>query len=216
MGTLVLAKKKRHSGSISSSSVVDIDSDKQLVAKFKAGDLDAFKQLYERYHKRLISVAIGVLNNPEDAEDIVQNAFIKAHRNIASFKGNSSFYTWIYRIVFNLCIDLSRKAYKKRESGTDSPSNLDVLSRASGQNPNKYIGNIIGPESAFKNKNIAERISAALENLSAEHRAAVILREVDGFSYKQISEVLGCSKGTVMSRLHSARKYLQENLKDLL
>ena len=71
MGTLVLAKKKRHSGSISSSSVVDIDSDKQLVAKFKAGDLDAFKQLYERYHKRLISVAIGVLNNPEDAEDIV-------------------------------------------------------------------------------------------------------------------------------------------------
>lgn len=214
MGTLVLAKKKQHSGV--TSNVVDIDSDKQLVAKFKSGDLDAYKQLYQRYHKRLISVAIGILNNPEDAEDTVQNAFIKAHRNIGSFKGNSSFYTWIYRIVFNLCIDLSRKAYKKRESGTDNPANLDIMSRASGQNPNKYIGNINGPETAFKNKNIADRISVALEDLSPEHRAAVILREVDGFSYKQISEVLGCSKGTVMSRLHSARKYLQENLKDLL
>ncbi len=211
MGTLVLANKKQHSVD-----VVDLDSDQQLILKFKDGDLDAYKKLYQRYHKRLISVAMGILSNPVDAEDIVQEAFIKAHRNIKSFKGKSSFYTWIYRIVFNLCIDLSRKAYKKRESGTDTPANLDVISRASGQNPNKYIGHINDPETSYQNKNIAQRISTALKDLSPEHRAAVMLREVEGLSYKQISERLGCSKGTVMSRLHSARKYLQENLKDLL
>ena len=217
MDTLALVNRShKNIEAVTSVASQDIANDRVLVAKVKAGDKTAFKELFDRYHRRLLSVAVGIVKNPHDAEDVVQDAFVKAYRNIDTFLGNSSFYTWLYRIVFNLCIDLSRKAYRRNESGVDNASTLDVISRSSGQDPLTYLGSVNNPEQSFRNSEIKGRLSKALSELSEEHRAVILLREVDGFSYEEIGDVLKCSKGTVMSRLHHARKRLQIALKDFV
>lgn len=217
MDTLVLVNRGQKNLNVAGTvECEDANSDRALVARVKAGDREAFKDLFDRYHRRLLSVAVGVVKNPQDAEDVVQDAFVKAYRNINSFLGNSSFYTWLYRIVFNLCIDLSRKSYRKNESGVDDSNSLDVVSRSSGQDPLTYLGSVKNPEESLRNSEIKQRLSKALSELSEEHRAVILLREVDGFSYAEIGDVLKCSKGTVMSRLHHARKRLQLALKDFV
>lgn len=193
----------------------EVSSDHSLVKRAKKGDKDAYRELVERYQQRVLSVALGVIGNPHDAEDIVQDGFLKAYKNLDSFKGNSSFYTWLYRIVFNLSIDLSRKAYRKNEYSSDDSSKMDALSYSTGAKADLYMGKIAAPDKEFESSQIREGFRAALAELTEEHRAVVVLREIDGLSYAEISEVLGCSKGTVMSRLHHARKKLQSSLRSL-
>jgi RNA polymerase sigma-70 factor (ECF subfamily) len=188
--------------------------DRALVRLAKKGDRQAFKELVTMYEGRAKAVALGIMGNRDDADDIVQEAFVKAYRNIASFRGQSSFYTWLYRIIHNLSIDASRRAYRRYEVSTDDSARLDYA--ASQGTSSNYIAHVDNPDQYMRRVEIRKRFSEALSSLSPEHRAVITLREIDGLSYSEISDVVGCTKGTVMSRLHHARKKLQSLLADLM
>jgi RNA polymerase sigma-70 factor, ECF subfamily len=188
--------------------------DRELVDAARAGDRNAFRTLFERYQRRAYALAFGVVRNPDDALDVVQDAFIKAHRYLDKFEGTSSFYTWLYRIVMNLAIDHLRK--NRRSKAVDFNDQTvreddgrvgedDLLPRILGANPGR----------ALQDKQIRERIDQALSELSENHRAVLIMRELEGLSYEEMAQVMGCSKGTIMSRLFHARKNMQKRLVDL-
>ncbi|HMO17666.1 MAG TPA: sigma-70 family RNA polymerase sigma factor [Oligoflexia bacterium] len=179
------------------------------------GDREAFKNLFERYYPRLKSVAKGILLNEEDAADVCQEAFFKAYRNLSSFRGGSSFYTWMYRIVYNLCIDLGRRSYRKRE--VTAVEGLDFEQVGGNSTQYEYLPPPpSSPEDELYRARLGEIIRVAMEELSPSHRAVIRLREIDGLSYDEISKATGCSTGTVMSRLHHARKKLIDILKEML
>ncbi len=203
----------------SKSPKADADSvrerDLALVERAKAGDSDAYRELVEEYQSRAHSIALGILGNYQDAEEIAQEAFVKAYKNLASFRAQSSFYTWLYRIIFNLAIDLSRKAYRRSEIGMEDSTAIDTVAQYSDADSSRYMGSVSDPESEYRNQEIRQRFNEALAALSPDHRAVITLREIDGLSYAEISEVVACTKGTVMSRLHHARKKLQAALEEL-
>lgn len=190
--------------------------DKELVSKAQAGDHDAFRTLFQRHHRRAYSLAYGVLHNTDDALDVVQEAFIKAHRYLDRFEGASSFYTWLYRIVMNLSIDHLRRQKRARHvdfndalAHADDDSavgNDSLLPRILGQNPSK----------ALVRKEIREQIGEALAGLSDKHRAVLVMRELEGLSYEEMAQVMQCSKGTIMSRLFHARKNMQKRLLEFM
>ena len=188
--------------------------DLQLVAAVRAGDRTAFRALFDRYHRRAYSLARGVVRNNDDAMDIVQDAFIKAHRYLDKFEGSSSFYTWLYRIVMNLCIDHLRKHRRVHvvdftdanvREGDGSVGEESLLPRIVGGNPSR----------ALMDKEIRARIDTALEALTDNHRAVLVMREIEGLSYEEMAEAMDCSKGTIMSRLFHARRNMQKQLLDL-
>jgi len=189
--------------------------DVELVEAARRGDRDAFRSLFERYHRRAYSLAYGVVRNAEDALDVVQDAFIKAHKYLDKFEGSSSFYTWLYRIVMNLAIDHLRKHRKNRavdfsdQTVTEDDGKVGddaLLPRILGGNPGR----------ALLDKEIRRRIGEALGELSDNHRAVLVMRELEGLSYEEMAQVMGCSKGTIMSRLFHARKNMQRRLVDLI
>jgi RNA polymerase sigma-70 factor, ECF subfamily len=186
--------------------------DRALVAKAQAGDRGAFRTLFERYHRRAYALAFGVVRNQDDALDVVQDAFIKAHRHLDKFEGQASFYTWLYRIVMNLAIDHLRKHKRQRPVDfTDAALDESVSEDA-------LLPKIIGgnPGRALMDKEIRSRISDALGGLSDNHRAVLVMRELEGLSYEEMAAAMGCSKGTIMSRLFHARKNMQKRLADLV
>jgi RNA polymerase sigma-70 factor (ECF subfamily) len=186
--------------------------DAELLQRGRAGDRDALRQLYERYHRRVLAVVVGMVRNPEDAREIVQDTFVRAFRNIENFKGDSSFYTWLYRIAVNRAIDLQRRSAKFQSTEFDETVGLgeDVVSTGGRASTGE------DPFQAVRNRELGRKISEAIESLTPDHRAVILLREIEGLSYEEISEVMDCSLGTVMSRLHYARKKLQAKLKELL
>jgi RNA polymerase sigma-70 factor (ECF subfamily) len=190
--------------------------DKELVQHAKSGDQEAFRLLFERHHRRVYAVALGVVRNQEDALDVVQDGFIKAHRYLAKFEGNSSFYTWLYRIVMNLAIDHLRK--HKRAKHVDFN---DALSHIEGEDTlgeDSLMPSILGqnPGKSLVRKEIRENISRALDLLSENHRAVLVMRELEGMSYEEMAEAMSCSKGTIMSRLFHARKNIQKHLNAMM
>ncbi|MDQ3334116.1 MAG: sigma-70 family RNA polymerase sigma factor [Myxococcota bacterium] len=191
------------------SSTSNVD-DHDLVKAARKGDRDAFKTLFERYHRRAYALAFGVLRHPDDALDVVQDAFIKAHKYLDKFEGNSSFYTWLYRIVMNLAIDHLRKHRRVK------PVELDESRIEDGENP--LLPKILGgnPGRALMDKQIRTRIDQALDELSENHRSVLVMRELEGLSYEEMAQTMGCSKGTIMSRLFHARKNMQKRLIDLV
>lgn len=186
-------------------------ADGELVAQAQAGDRDAVQQLLERYERRLLSVIIGMVRNPEDAREILQETFVRAFRNLDGFKGESSFYTWIYRIAMNLAIDHQRRGNKRPLVEFDDTVGMkeDAVGEGSAT-----LG--IDPFKSVRSRELGKKIFEAIESLTPDHRAVILLREIDGLSYEEISEVLDCSLGTVMSRLHYARKKLQSRLQEML
>ena len=186
------------------------EEERALVAQAKAGDTAAFKILFQRYHRRAYSVAYSMVHNQDDALDIVQEGFIKAHRYLPKFEGNSSFYTWFYRIVMNLSIDHLRKHKRQRHVElNDVASNLEHESA-----DDALLPHILGhhPGKALIRREIREKIAEALDTLSESHRSVLIMRELEGCSYQEMADVLNCSKGTIMSRLFHARKNMQKQL----
>jgi len=191
----------------------DAIDDRDLVNRAQGGDRDAFRTLFERYSRRAYSLALGVVRNPDDALDVVQDAFIKAHRHLDKFEGQASFYTWLYRIVMNLAIDHLRKHKRTRAvdwteqdlKEGDAVGEDSLLPRILGANPGR----------ALLDREIRDRIAAALDELSDNHRAVLVMRELEGLSYEEMAQVMGCSKGTIMSRLFHARKNMQKRLADL-
>ena len=153
-----------------------------------------------------------MVNNRDDAMDLVQEAFLKAYRNLQRFQGSSSFYTWLYRIVVNVCIDHIRKTGKRVIVDYD-----DQIGREGGVEGEERIRpSTLGfdPSKVYGRQELLEQIGRALDSLSPIHKEAIILREIQGLSYQEMADVMNVSKGTVMSRLHHARKNLQEKLVD--
>ena len=189
-----------------------------LVDQAKSGDSAAFQKLVIAHQGRLFSVAFGMLRDRDDAMDVVQDAFIKAHRKLGEFEGNAAFSTWLYRIAVNLCIDKKRSDARKRKTDIDDAANRNLddddplyaeskyAPRLSGANPLRNAGD----------KQLGAQIGKAMAELSDDHRAVVLLREVEGMSYEEIAEALHIPKGTVMSRLFHARKNLQRSLRPVL
>ncbi len=186
-------------------------SDSELVRECRRGKKDAFRELVERYQRKILSVAVGMLQNQDDALEVTQEAFVKAYRNLDGFKGESSFYTWLYRIVVNLAIDRRRR---DRRHGTvsleDRPGGGEDLEA---DLPSQRLSD---PYQQAKSRELGDRLRGAIAELTPDQKAVILLREVEGLSYDEISNVMQCPKGTVMSRLHYARKALQEKLKDYL
>jgi RNA polymerase sigma-70 factor (ECF subfamily) len=190
---------------------VPASEDGELVAAARQGDRGAFQTLFERYHRRAYSLALGVVRNSDDALDLVQDAFLKAHKHLDRFEGNASFYTWLYRIVMNLAIDHLRKFRRQRPVELDETSTEGVLD-------DSLLPKILGgnPGRALMDKQIRSRIDAALDQLSDNHRAVLVMREVEGLTYEEMAKAMDCSKGTIMSRLFHARKNMQRQLADLV
>jgi RNA polymerase sigma-70 factor (ECF subfamily) len=186
--------------------------DHDLVLAARKGDRDAFRTLFERYHRRAYALALGVLRHADDALDVVQDAFVKAHKYLDKFEGNSSFYTWLYRIVMNLAIDHLRKHRRIKPVEFDE-ARLEEATSDEGLLPRILGGN---PGRALLDKEIRKRIDAALDELSENHRAVLVMRELEGLSYEEMAQAMGCSKGTIMSRLFHARRNMQKRLLDLL
>jgi RNA polymerase sigma-70 factor, ECF subfamily len=187
--------------------------DQELVAAARKGDREAFRTLFERYHRRAYALAFGVLRHPDDALDVVQDAFIKAHKYLDRFEGNSSFYTWLYRIVMNLAIDHLRKHRRAK------PVELDEQHLEEGAGGHEaLLPKILGsnPGRALLDKEIRARIDQALGELSDNHRSVLVMRELEGMSYEEMAQAMNCSKGTIMSRLFHARKNMQRRLVDLV
>jgi len=183
--------------------------DQALVERAVQGDQKAFRQLVERYQRKVYTIAFGVVRNPDTALDITQDAFVRVHKNLATFKGDSSFYTWIYRIVLNLCIDRKRRQARQAEVDYD-----DGISHGEGftDGPSLASTGIDNPAQAAHRKELVEHMDRALATLSEEHKSILLLREVDGLSYEELAETLDIPKGTVMSRLFHARKNFQKSL----
>lgn len=184
-------------------------SDAELITRVLAGDGAAYRPLVERYQNRVHTMVYGVVRNPEDARDIVQNAFIKAYGNLDGFRIESSFYTWIYRIAMNLAIDHVRKSKRRKTTGFD-----EAIGARDDDGAMLEVHHEESPQRALQRKQLQERIFAALDTLSEEHREIILLREVEGLSYKEIADAMGVPEGTVMSRLFYARKKLQGLLSD--
>ncbi len=186
-------------------------SDEELVVRSRRGDRQAFQTLVEKYQRRIYAVAYGLLGNRESALDAVQETFIKAHRSLARFKGKSSFYTWLYRIAVNSSIDIGR-----REGHRDELEYRDELEQDEAKGEYPVAPSSEDPAKELMEKELGEMIEDAMRQLPAEQRSAIVLREIEGLSYKEMANVMGCSEGTVMSRLHYGRKRLQEILKPYL
>jgi RNA polymerase sigma-70 factor (ECF subfamily) len=173
--------------------------DLELVALCQRGDTAAFNTLVTRYRNRAYSIMYHLVRNEQDAWDLSQEGFLKAWRSIGRFRAQSSFYTWFYRILMNVGIDWLRRKQVQTEHEFDETLGLKNAE----------------PLVQMADQEIRQRIDEALLRLSAEHRAVIVLREIDGLDYQEIAGLTGCSLGTVMSRLFYARKKLQTLLRDV-
>jgi RNA polymerase sigma-70 factor, ECF subfamily len=159
----------------------------------------------ERYQRRVVGVAMSVVHNTDDALELAQETFVRAYENLAKFEERSSFSTWLYRITANLAIDFRRR--EARHTVLRGEEGENELGRLPSDRGDSFIEAARGE--------LGKRLHRALQELTPEHRAVILLREVEGLSYDEISDVLQCPRGTVMSRLHYARNYLREMLKDV-
>ncbi|MEP6975172.1 MAG: sigma-70 family RNA polymerase sigma factor, partial [Spartobacteria bacterium] len=173
---------------------------------------EAFDQLVSRFRTRVFGMIYNMVHNEQDAWDLAQDSFLKAWKSIARFRGQSSFYTWIYRIVMNVTIDwLRKKQVKGGGAEFDDAIQLKEIDPASRTVPHADAL----PHERMQHKEIRARIEAAIAQLSPEHRAVILMKEIEDMQYHEIAESLGCSIGTVMSRLFYARKKLQNLLRDV-
>ena len=187
-------------------------SEVDLVIRCQAGDTEAFDELVTRYRTRVFSMIYNMVHNEQDAWDLAQDSFLKAWKSIKRFRGKSSFYTWIYRIVMNVTIDWLRKKHVKGAGAEfDDAMQLKEVDPASKTVPKAEAL----PYETMERGEIRARIDQAIAQLSAEQRAVILMKEIEGMQYHEIAEALGCSIGTVMSRLFYARKKLQNLLSDV-
>ena len=193
----------------------EAEEDRALIAKAQAGDTTAFRSLVERHQRRAFAIAHSLVRDEHDAHEVVQDAFLRVFKGLGTFQGGSSFFTWLYRIITNLSIDLLRKPGRGpaaglseldegRVDGDQDDSDFPLLSRIDGSDPADVV----------RRREIGLRIQAALDALPPYHRGVIVMREVEGLSYEEMAQVMGVSKGTIMSRLFHARQKLQRALCD--
>src|SRR5580698_1702720 len=182
-----------------------------LVGRAQQGDLEAYDELVRRYQERIYATVYHMTSNHEDANDLVQDSFIKAFQALRSFKGGSSFYTWLYRIAVNKTINfLKQRKNRTHMSLNDLDFNAehdsDLIALISEQTPRRAAGL----------NELQEKLNEALLKLSEPHRLVVVLHDVQGMSHEEIAEIMDCNIGTVRSRLFYARQQMQAELADYL
>lgn len=183
----------------------------QLVAAAQAGDVHAFDELLQRVHSRIYALLYHMTSNKEDAEDLLQEVFMKAYESLPKFRGHSSFYTWVYRIGVNKAINFVKK--RKRKAALS----LDHVDLGVERDP-AFVALVSG-DTPFRQTNLNElqkKLNEALQTLSEKHRIVVVMHDIQGIPHNEIADMLDCSPGTVRSRLFYARQQLQAELSDLM
>lgn len=185
--------------------------DRTLVEQSRNGDVTAYSELVRRYQKKIYALVYNMTSNREDAEDLVQDVFIKAYASLKNFKGDSSFYTWAYRIAVNRTINFVKQRSRK------AAVSLDNVDEGVERDP-AYL-DLVARESPFRDASLNEvqkKLNEALQTLSEKHRAVVVMHDVQGIPHDEIAKILGTSQGTVRSRLFYARQQLQNQLKEFI
>ncbi len=177
------------------------DEDALLVDRFKKGEEKAFNELVKKYMKRIYYLAYSLTNNHADALDLSQEAFIKAYRSIHRFRGRSSFYTWLYRITVNICLNHLKREARKKEVSFDE--RIEVA----------QVDWWINPKKALENKELQENLTKAIGSLPPQQKAVFTLRYLEGLPHKEIASILGCSIGNVKANLFQALQKLRNKLK---
>ncbi len=182
-----------------------MSDDAQLIHETLAGESAAFGQLVTKYQDRLYNTLVHVVGSPDDALDVVQDAFVQAYLKLETFQRKSAFYTWLYRIAFNVAA-----SHRRRRKPAVS---VEEAREASGEEP---VDADLGPQDLAERDERRQRVLEAIAGLNEEHRNVLVLREIDGCCYETIAEILDLPIGTVRSRLHRARLQLREDLKSAL
>lgn len=185
--------------------------DQQLVERAQRGDKRAFELLVEKYQHKLARLLSRLIRDPGEVEDVTQEAFVKAYRALPSFRGDSAFYTWLYRIGIN-----TAKNYLVAMARRTPTSTQIDAEEAESYESGEQLRDINTPESLLLSKEIAATVNLAIESLPEELRAAIQLRELEGMSYEEIAKLMDCPIGTVRSRIFRAREVIAERLKPLL
>jgi len=178
--------------------------DEELVSQVQRGNAASFNILVERYQRRIYALVFGMVHHQEDAWDLAQEIFLKAYQSLKGFKGHSQFYTWLYRIAFNHTIDFKRK------------NRRNPLVASEEEITEKFADFSEPPDAKVMTDELRGKLHQALALLPDDQRTVVVLREIDDLSYQEIADIVQCSIGTVMSRLHYGRKRLQAVLKKIL
>lgn len=185
--------------------------DQLLVERVQRGDKKAFELLVIKYQRKLMRLVSRLVRDQAEAEDVVQEAFIKAYRALPQFRGESAFYTWLYRIGINTAknylVTQGRRAPTSTETNAEEAETFDDA---------EQLRDINTPESMLATKQIAATVNVAMESLPEELRVAISLREIEGLSYDEIAEAMGCPIGTVRSRIFRAREAIADKLRPLL
>lgn len=187
------------------------DIDRQLVERAQRGDKRAFELLVVKYQRKLGRLLARFIRDPAEVEDVTQEAFIKAYRALPAFRGDSAFYTWLYRIGIN-----TAKNYLMA-LGRRAPTSTEIEAEdAEGYDEGEQLRDINTPESMLLSKEIAQTVNATIEELPEELRTAIQLREIEGMSYEDIARIMDCPIGTVRSRIFRAREAIAERLRPLI
>jgi RNA polymerase sigma-70 factor (ECF subfamily) len=188
-------------------------SDREAVERAQSGDHEGFRILVERHQARAYRVAVRILRDEDQARDAVQDAFLKAYTSLRRFEGRSGFYTWLYRLVVNVCLDMRRRDRSDRHVVWEEGGAVESAADGAGSGLEGSGGpDFAAPGRGVERAELSAALSAAIATLPQGQREVLMLREIDGLSYAEIAEALGISKGTVMSRLHYARRKVQQLL----
>lgn len=187
------------------------ECDQLLVERVQSGDKQAFDILVSKYQRRLMRLVSRLVHDPAEAEDVVQEAFIKAYRALRHFRGDSAFYTWLYRIGINTAKNFLVTQARRTPTSTENDAQ-----QAEAFDDGEHLRDINTPESMLASKQIIETVNAAMDMLPIELRTAIVLREIEGLSYEEISDIMACPIGTVRSRIFRAREVIAEKLRPLL
>ncbi len=191
--------------------VSERDIDQALVERVQKGDKSAFELLVVKYHRKIIRLVSRLVRDSAEVEDVAQEAFIKAYRALPQFRGDSAFYTWLYRIAINTAKNHLATQGRRAPTSTEADAEeAETFAEA------EQLRDINTPESMLISKQIAQTVNSAMEALPNELRTAITLREIEGLSYEEIAEAMGCPIGTVRSRIFRAREAIASRLKPLL
>ena len=179
----------------------------ELIRQSCAGSIDAFEQLILLYEKRVYTIAYKYMGNHEDANDMAQESLIKAYQSIGSFRGDAAFGTWLGKITVNRCLDELRKRKKMQMASLE-----DTLELEDGSVKKELESPAVTPEEHAIQRETAVYMQMLIGKLKEEYRTVIVLREIEGYSYEDIADMLSCSVGTVKSRISRARQYLKERI----